>query len=121
MRPNFRVDFFLFRKIFKGISFVKLKVSSIFGENGGKSNLREFLLKGAFFYRDRSRVLSHPRSRPPTLLIVVSGGTEYTTPLKLIVNSEGRGTTPQKLIVDSEVRGTTPLKLIMDESEVKVK
>ena len=30
LRPNFRVDFFLFRIIFKGISFVKLKVSSIF-------------------------------------------------------------------------------------------
>ena len=30
LRPNFMVDFFLFRIIFKGISFVKLKVSSIF-------------------------------------------------------------------------------------------
>jgi len=29
LRPNFRVDFFLFRIIFEGISFVKLNVSSI--------------------------------------------------------------------------------------------
>ena len=34
--------FFLFGKIFEGISFVKLKVSSIFGENGENSNLKEF-------------------------------------------------------------------------------
>ena len=47
--PNFRVDVFLFRKIFKGISFVKLKVSSILGENGEKSNSREFPLKGALY------------------------------------------------------------------------
>ena len=31
---------------FKAISLVKLMVSSIFCENGGKSNLREFPLKG---------------------------------------------------------------------------
>ena len=35
---KFQGWFFLFRRNFKGISFVKLKVSSIFAENGGKSN-----------------------------------------------------------------------------------
>ena len=30
LRPNFRVDFFLVRKFFKGISYVKLEASSIF-------------------------------------------------------------------------------------------
>ena len=38
---------FLFPKNYKWISHLKFKVSSIFAENGGKSNLREFLLKGA--------------------------------------------------------------------------
>ena len=51
-------------------------------------------------------MLSHPRYRPPT---------------PVLVDSEVRGTTLQKLIVDSEVRGTTLQKLsvVMDESEVK--
>ena len=35
---NFLVNIFLVRFNLKGISFVKLKVSSIFGENGEKSN-----------------------------------------------------------------------------------
>ena len=30
LRPNFRVDFFLVRKFFKGISYVKLEACSIF-------------------------------------------------------------------------------------------
>ena len=60
--------------------------------------------KWAFFYRDRNRVLSDPRYRPPT---------------PVLVDSEVRGTTLQKLIVDSEVRGTTLQKLIVSEvSEV---
>ena len=29
-----------------------------------------FLLKGTFFHRDRNRVLSHPRYRPPTPVLV---------------------------------------------------
>ena len=51
LRPNFRDDFFCSEEILKGISFVKLKVSSIFCENGEKSNYREFPLKGAFYLR----------------------------------------------------------------------
>ena len=39
---------------FKGISLVRLKAIQFFDENGGKSNYREFLLKGGFFYGDNS-------------------------------------------------------------------
>jgi len=55
--------FFVPNNIFAWISFIKL-VSSIFGENGGKSNQRDYLLKEAFFYGDRHRRLSRPRYRP---------------------------------------------------------
>ena len=52
---KFLVNFFFVRFNFKGISFVKLKPIFFFvGENGKKSNLREFLIKGAFFDGDHS-------------------------------------------------------------------
>ena len=55
--------------------------------------LHVLYFKGDFFYNwDRNRVLSDPRYRPFT---------------PVLVDSEVRGTTLQKLIVDSEVRGTT--------------
>ena len=44
---NFLVNLFFGPINFERDFFVKLKVSSIFAENGGESNLREFLLKGA--------------------------------------------------------------------------
>ena len=46
---NFLVNLFFGPIHFKGISFVKLKVSTIFAGNGGNSNSREYLWKRAFF------------------------------------------------------------------------
>ena len=70
---NFLVNLFLLvRFIFKEISLVKMKAVSFLCENWEKSILREFLWKGTFFHWDRSRVLSHPRYRPPSPVLMES-------------------------------------------------
>ena len=67
---NFLVNFFFGPIQFLRDFFSKIEADFFFGENGKKSNLREFLIKGAFFYGDRNRVLSRPRYRPLLSVLV---------------------------------------------------
>ena len=83
---------FFCQKNFQRNFYRKIEGELNFWRKSRKVKLKGISLKIGFS-GDRNRVLSRPRYRPPT---------------PVLVDSEVRGTTLQKLIVVGEVRGTTP-------------
>ena len=127
MRPNFRVDFFLVRKFFEGISYVKLKVSSIFWWT---FFLVRFNFKGIsyvkfkaifFWFQKFFKGISYIKFIPLLVLHVLRLGDFNFWRNWRKVKFKGISLKKGSYRVLSRPRYRPPALLVMDESEKKVK